>query len=296
MKTISKEQAYAKMTFICATWGFSFVVSKYAMQQGFTEFTLAFVRYIFVCMIMLPILQKQEGLHLPEKKDRPAIILSGVTGVTLYFICEYMGVMRTTVVNASLVLAAIPVLSILYGALRGRVYRPACWAGVFISMVGVFFVVYFGAASESESVRGQVLLGNLLLLGASLCWVIYIELSNKLLRKYTSLNLTAWQALVGLIALAPTALLDMPRWQPISLGGIASALFLALICSGLCYFWYAQSIIALSPIQAAIFVNVNPIVAVLAGVLLLGEAVVGMQLIGGAMIVGSILLVNVGMR
>lgn len=284
------------MTFVCATWGFSFVISKYAMRQGFSEFTLAFVRYVFVCAMMLPLLHQKEGLRLPDRKDRPALIVSGITGVSLYFICEYMGVMRTTVVNASLVLAAIPVLLILYGALRGRAYRPACWLGVLVSMAGVFLVVYFGTESEAESVRGQALLGNLLLLGASLCWVIYIELSNKLLTRYSSLNLTTWQAVVGLAGLLPAALLDMPQWEPVSLGGLASALFLALVCSGLCYFWYAQSITALSPIQAAIFINLNPVIAVVAGVLLLGEAVVAMQLIGGAIIIGSILLVNFGMR
>lgn len=295
-RPVTKKEAYAKISFVAGMWGFSFVVSKYAMQQGFGEFTLAFVRYIFVCLVMMPLLRVREGgWNPPRKGDWPAVIVSGVMGISLYFMCEYMGVMRTTVANASLVLAAIPIFSILWGAIRGRRYSASCWLGVAVSMLGVFFVAYFGAAQEGGGLDRAVVIGNLLLLGACVCWVVYIEISNRLLTRYSSLNLTAWQGVAGLVALLPMALYESPRWQPVPLGGWLAALFLALVCSALCFFWYAQAISALSPIQAAIFVNLNPIVAVVAGVLLLGETVTGMQIVGGVLIVGSILLVNFGM-
>lgn len=293
-----KGKAYAKISFVSIMWGLSFIASKYAMLQGFGEFTLAFARYVFVCLIMLPLLRKREGSwNPPAKKDLPAVILSGITGISLYFVFEYLGVMRTTVANASLVLAAIPVMSILWGALRGRRYRAACWVGVAASMIGVFFVVYFGAREEGGGLNATVLLGNLLLLGACVCWVAYLEISNKLLARYTSLNLTAWQGLAGLVTLLPLALYEAARgkWVPVPVGGWLSVLFLALVCSALCFFWYAQALRALSTLQAAVFINLNPIVAVLGGVLFLGEPFAWMQLIGGVLIVGSILMVNVGM-
>ena len=298
LKPVGQGEAYAKISFVAGMWGFSFIVSKYAMQQGFGEFTLAFVRYVFVCLAMLPLLRRIEGgWNLPDKKDWPGIFYSGLTGISLYFVFEYLGVMRTTVANASLVLAAIPVFSILWGALRGRKYRMACWLGVLVSLLGVFMVAYFGAAEEGGGLNITVLIGNLLLLGACVCWVVYIEISNGLLRKYSSLSLTVWQGVAGLIALLPLALYEgaVGKWQPVSLGGWGGALFLAVVCSALCFFWYAQAIRALSTIQVAIFINLNPIVAVIAGALLLSEPFSGMQLLGGVLIVGSIFLVNYGM-
>ncbi len=294
---LTKGAAYAKISFVSAMWGFSFIASKYAMQQGFGPFTLAFVRYIFVCLIMLPVLRIKEGsLRPPEKKDWPGVIISGVAGISLYFACEYLGVMRTTVANASLIFAAIPVLAILWGALRGKKYRAACWMGVLVSLVGVFFVVYYGSADEGGGMNVSVLIGNLLILLACVCWVVYIEISDRLLTKYSSLNLTVWQGVAGLITLLPMALLEGPKWRAVPIGGWASALFLAVVCSALCFFWYAQALRALSPLQAAIFINLNPIVAVVAGVLLLHEPVTLMQMVGGVIIVGSILLVNAGMN
>ncbi|MDR0928604.1 MAG: DMT family transporter [Oscillospiraceae bacterium] len=296
-RPVSKAAAYAKISFVCIMWGLSFIASKFAMQSGFGEFTLAFVRYVFVCAILLPLLRLKEGtLRLPDKKDWPGIALTGLTGISLYFIFEYMGVMRTTVANASLVLAAIPVFSILWGAIMGRRYRAACWLGVAVSMAGVFLVVWFSAAGESGLSTGTVLLGNLLLLGACVCWVIYLEVSRNLLARYGSFPLTVWQGVAGLIGLLPAMLYEgfSGQWVPVPLGGWAAALFLAVICSALCFFWYAQAIRALSTLQVAIFINLNPIVAVLGGVLLLGEGLNWMQGLGGLLIVGSILLVNVG--
>lgn len=293
---IGKRQAYVKISFVSVMWGLSFVASKYAMQQGFGEMSLAFWRYVFTCLVMLPLLRAKEGAwRLPARRDWPALLASGVTGISLYFALEYFGVMRTTVANASLVLAAIPVFSILWGALRGQRFSPACWLGVLISLAGVFFVGYFGARDEDGGLNRTVLLGNLLLIGACVCWVAYIEISKGLLMRYSSLSVTVWQGVAGLITLVPLALLELPRWQPVPLGGWGAVLFLALVCSALCFFWYAQAINALTPVQAAIFINLNPIVAALAGVLLLHEPITGLQIFGGAMIVASILLVNVGM-
>lgn len=295
-RLIGRTEAYAKITFVTAMWGASFVASKYAMQQGFGEFTLAFVRYVFVCLTMLPVLRiRAGGWSPPARRDWPRVILTGVTGISLYFVLEYMGVMRTSAANASLVLAAIPVFSLLYGALRGRRYRPACWLGVAVSMLGVFLVTYFGARDAGGGLSRTVLIGNLMLLGACVCWVIYIEVSRDLLTRYSSLSLTAWQGVAGLAFLLPAALSELPRLQPVSIGGWGAVLFLALVCSALCFFWYAQALSALSPIQAAIFINLSPVVTVLAGVWVLGEMVSPMQLFGGVLIIGSILLVNIGM-
>ena len=298
-RKIGKAEAIAKITFVNTMWGFSFIASKYAMQQGFGEFSLAFVRYIFVCLVMLPLLRIREGrLRLPERKDWPAIFLSGMFGISLYFAFEYLGVRRTTVANASLVLSAIPVLSILLAAARGRRYTPACWLGVLLSMAGVALVVYAGVSEQGGGVNTEVLLGNLLLLGACVSWVAYVEVSSGLLKRHAHLNLTVWQGVSGLIALAPMALIEGigGKWQPVPIGGWLAALFLALICSALCFFYYVQAISALSPVQTSIFINLNPIVAVLAGAALLGEPFGLTQAAGGLLIVASILLVNRGMR
>ncbi len=295
----SRAVAYAQISFVSIMWGLSFIASKFAMQQGFGEFTLAFVRYAMVCLIMPPLLfRRDHGVKLPAKRDFIPILLSGTAGITLYFVCEYMGVMRTTVANASLVLAAIPVLAILYGALRGRKYRAACWAGVAVSIAGVFLVVYFGARTEGGGVNTTVLLGNLLLLGACVCWVVYIEISNKLLRTYDSMTLTVWQGIAGLVTLLPLALYEgaAGKWRPVPIGGWLAVAFLAVICSALCFFWYAQAIRALSTLQVAVFINLNPIVAVAGGALFLHEGFDIRQMIGGVLIVTSILLVNAGSR
>lgn len=296
---VGKGEAYLKITFVNVCWGLSFIASKYAMQQGFGEFTLAFVRYLFVCAIMLPVLRVRKGrLVLPSRGDLPAILLSGLTGIALYFAFEYLGVRLTSAANASLVISTVPALSIIWSALRGHRYAKACWLGVLLSTTGVFFVAYAGAARESGGVDAQVILGNLLLLGACVSWVVYAEICNKLLKRNEHLPLTVWQGVAGLAALTPMALYEgaAGKWIQVPLGGWIAAFFLAIICSALCYFFYAQAISALSPVQTSIFINLNPIVAVVAGAVLLGERIQLLQMMGGVCIICSVFLVNYGMN
>lgn len=297
MKPDKRGVAYAKITFVSVVWGLSFVASKHALNEGFTPFTLALARYALVVAVMLPLLRAKEGrIKLPARRDIPAFIATGVTGVSLYYILEGMGVARTTVSNASLVIASIPVLSLLWGALRGRKYRAACWLGVLLSVIGVFFVVYFGASDEAGGINQSVLVGNLLLVGASACWVTYIEISDRLLTRYSSLSLTVWQSVAGLVTLVPVALFETGGIVIPPLGGWLAILYLALFCSVLGFVWYADALSALSPMQAAIFVNLNPLVAVIGGILIFGDPFTIWQGLGGALVIGSVLLVNVGMR
>lgn len=286
----TKLRAYVSVIFVNAMWGLSFIASKVGLESGFTPFALALVRYVITCAVMLPILRLKEGhLRLPRAGLLP-LFLSSLCGISLYFLFEYMGLERTTASNASLIIAAVPVFTMLYGALaRRQRYRPICWAGVALSLVGVYFVVRYGGDEGAGS-----LTGNLFMICACLLWVGYIELTDALLRKYpyTSLELTCWQSAFGALALVPLSLTQPVNLALVAPAGWAAAAFLALVCSALCYLLYADSIAALSPIRTALFINLNPLAAMLGGALLLGEKMTAPQIAGGAVILVSIFLVN----
>ncbi len=270
-------------------WGLSFIASKYALTAGFPPMTLAAVRYVFAAALLVPVtLAREHSLRL-QRKDLPAAILSALFGITFYYFFEYTGMVYTTASTASLILASIPMLSLLYGVCFQHAKASARqWVCVALSLLGVYAVIRYGSdASLSGSLRG-----NLLIVGCCLCWVAYIQISTRLRGKYTSLRLTAWQALCALITLIPFALGERARWVPVDALAWGCVLALALICSALCYFLYAEALSVLDPFTAALFININPIAAVLGGMLLLGERLGAMQLVGGALILISLLLNN----
>lgn len=274
--------------FVNVMWGISFVASKYAMTHGLGPLSLAMIRYLATPVLLFFILLSIEKKVVFPKKDWALMALSGLFGITIYFFCENHGVLYTSVANASLIIAAIPVFTMLSGVIfHHRKPSALQWLGGLLSLVGVYLVMLSGQDGN------QSLKGNLMMLGACISWVVYIEITDILVKTHSSLEITFWQSVFAGISLIPFGLsegIDFLRVDPVVYLIVIG--FLTLICSGLCFALYAFSIAALSPVRSAIFINLNPLVAVLGGVFLLGEKVTAVQLIGGVVILFSIFLVN----
>ncbi|MGN1019111.1 MAG: DMT family transporter [Aristaeellaceae bacterium] len=276
------------MVFCNVMWGLSFIASKHALSSGFSPMTLALVRYALASACLLPMtLLRERQLHL-RRKDFLPMALSGLMGITLYYFFEYQGISRTSTVNASLILAAIPILTMVAEAVIDRHrMRGHQIAGAVISVAGTAIIVLGGSSEGAAS-----LTGDLFILGASVVWVAYIFISRRLRDGYSSLAMNTWQALIALATLIPMALADPCDLTAIPLSGWLAAAALAVICSALCYWLYGNALHEMSPLASAIFINLIPLTTLLGGVMLLGETLTWQAGVGGAMIIGSIFLVN----
>ena len=276
------------MVFCNVMWGLSFIASRHALSSGFSPMMLALVRYVMASACLLPMtLMKEKRLRL-RRADILPMALSGLMGITLYYFFEYQGISRTSTVNASLILAAIPILTMVVEAVvdRRRMRGPQI-AGAVISVAGTAIIVLGGSSEGAAS-----LAGDLFILGASVVWVAYIFISRKLRDGYSSLSMNTWQALIALVTLIPMALADPCDLGAIPASGWLAAAVLAVICSALCYWLYGNALHEMSPLASAIFINLIPLTTLLGGVMLLGETLTWQAALGGAMIIGSIFLVN----
>ena len=279
---------WISMVFVNVMWGLSFIASKHAMNAGFTPMTLALMRYVMAAACLAPATLAAEKKLTLRRQDVVPMVLSGVMGITAYYFFEYNGIQRTSTVSASLILAAIPILTMLVQAAVDRTrLRPAQTAGAVISLVGVALVLTGG------SDEGQAgIIGDLFILGASVVWVAYIFISRRLRGAYSSLAMNTWQALTALLTLLPLALTEKCDLAAIPWDGWAAVAVLAVICSALCYYLYGNALYEMSPLASAIFINLIPLTTMVGGVVLLGESLTILTVAGGAMIIGSIFLVN----
>ena len=282
------KKQWISMVFVNVMWGLSFIASKHAMNAGFTPMMLAMFRYVVASACLVPITLITEKRMPLRKQDILPMILSGLTGITFYYFFEYNGIQRTSTVNASLILAAIPILTMLAEAVVYRTrLRPAQVAGAVISMVGVGMILFSGSNEGQASI-----IGDLFVMGASIVWVAYIFIGRKLRAQYTSLGMNSWQALTALITLLPLAVGESCDLGAIPWDGWAAMAVLAVICSALCYYLYGNALFEMSPLASAIFINLIPLTTMVGGVALLGEKLTWLTVVGGGMVIGSIFLVN----
>ena len=284
-KSTQKAQGMAMLVFVNVMWGLSFIFSKTALSEGMPPMTLAFLRYLITAGLMLPLCLKLEhGVRLYEWA--PRAFATTLLGITVYFFFEHSGLQRTTASAASLIVSLVPMMTLLFRVFfcRERISLTR-WMAVALSLVGAYLVIVTGSEAGGSS-----LTGNLLMVGASLCWTGYILTTPKLLMSCSSLLVSTWQALAAVVTLAPFALAERSRWVCVSPVAWLCILLLAAVCSALCYVLYNLAMRVVDSLTVSLSINLNPITACVAGALLLGEQLTGMQLAGGILIVLSMIV------
>lgn len=290
-QSTQKARGMAMLVFVNVMWGLSFIFSKTALSEGMPPMTLAFLRYLITAALMLPLCLKLEhGVRLG--RWAPRAFATTLLGITVYFFFEHSGLQRTTASAASLIVSLVPMMTLLFRVLffRERISLTR-WLAVALSLVGAYLVIVTGSETGGSS-----LTGNLLMVGASLCWTGYILTTPKLLMSCSSLRVSTWQALAAVVTLAPLALAERGQWVCVSPVAWLCIFLLAAVCSALCYVLYNLAMRAVDSLTVSLSINLNPITACVAGALLLGEQLTGMQLAGGILIVLSMIVDTLATR
>jgi drug/metabolite transporter (DMT)-like permease len=271
-------------------WGLSFVASKTILNTGVPPMTMVAIRFVAATLLLNLFLRRVDPGARLRRRDILPLAVSGLFGVTIYFFFESRGIRLTSASHASLIIAVIPVITVLAEAIlfRTRITWQVA-VGVVLSVAGVVFVVRPLGAPAEGSVS---IAGDLFMFGACVSWVVYIILSKNLHERLSELAITAYQSLFGTAFLIPLALLEMRQWVPITLPAGLSLMYLAVFCSALSNFLYVFALSRLGPIAVSPYVNLIPVIGVLGGVVLLGESIAWSQALGGLVILAGVLLVS----
>jgi len=270
-------------------WGLSFVSSKTILNSGVPPMTMVCMRFMLTTLILNLVLKRREPSTRLEKKNVVSLLLSGLFGVTVYFFFESRGIKLTSASHASLIIAVIPVLTILAELVffRTRVSLMGA-AGIVLSVIGVYLVV----RDPDADIFSGSLAGDLLMFGACVSWVVYMMVSKNLHKRLSDLAITAYQSLFGTAFLVPLALMEYRQWVPLTPAAVLNLLYLAVFSSAVGNFLYMYALSRLGPIVVSPYVNLIPVVGVLGGVAILGESISVPQIVGGVVIVAGVLMVS----
>ena len=268
-------------------WGISYISTEVCL--GYMEpVTLAMLRCVIAAAILLVIWKIREPEKKINKKDIPRLLISGIIGVVLYFIFEINGVKYTSPSIAAIILASIPVISLIAQRVSGResltVFKVL---GVLLSLAGVALVMGIGKGSINE---GGKVIGYLCMLGAAVSWVVFNYITFPLYKSYSPLAITTFQMTAGAAALIPIFLLSGESLPQINAAVTINLMFLAVFCSALGILLYMYAFRSLGIVTTTLYINIQPLITVIASMLLLNDFLTGNQLIGGIMVVAAVYL------
>jgi drug/metabolite transporter (DMT)-like permease len=259
---------------VAVLWGLSFLSIKVTVAF-LPPMTLTAARFIVACAV-LPLVAffAKESLRI-AMRDVPVLILGGILGVTLYFYFENNGILLLSASESSLIIGTIPVVSVLAERIfLGTRLPTRVYAGSILSFAGVALIVLRPSRTTASP------LGYSYMMGAVATWVAYTFATRKVSLRYGRLNVTFWQSLFGLLGCLPFALLESPAWKTPNTLVIMNILYLGLICSAAGYWLYVATIDHLGVGKASVFINLIPVVAVIAAYFLLGDRLGTQQWLG----------------
>ncbi|ADN02451.1 DMT family transporter [Spirochaeta thermophila] len=272
----------AAMLFSVVVWGISFVSTKIVLA-AFGPMMLAFIRFA-VGVVVLALLLRLQRKSLSVRRGQGALLIAGgVIGVTLYFYFENTGLLHLPASDASLIVASIPIVSLLVEAVvfrRGMGVREV--VGALLSFAGVYLIVREGLRLTGRPV------GYLLMAGAAASWVAYGFLSRPVLEANDRLVVVFWHFVAGTAAFLPFLPGEAQNLEAVHLGVIGHLLFLGVGCSALAYWTYQVALHRLGVAVANVFINLIPFVTVLTAMVVLGEALSPLKWVGGAVVIVSV--------
>jgi drug/metabolite transporter (DMT)-like permease len=226
----------------------------------------------------------------PTLKEFLAMAVAGFFGIVLYFNFENFGLQYTTAANASMISAAVPVFTYFTEAIFFKL--KITWKMFFcllLSVIGVYFIISNRGRLDFFTASFR---GNLLMIGAMICWVIYVILNGRLTQKFSSVHLILLQSMASILLFIPFVVSEIPRWKRLTPVAIFNLLYLGIFCSAISFFCYIYGVKRLGATAAAVFLNLIPVVTATAGVLILQEKLVLFQILGMVLVIISLYVLN----
>jgi drug/metabolite transporter (DMT)-like permease len=285
--------AEAALLLMSLIWGVNYSVIKFA--TGIVPPLAYNAARIIVAAAALLIIALIWGGARPSRRDALMLFGLGVLGNGVYQLFFIEGVSKTRAGEAALVVGASPALIALFGRLF-RVERVSSRGivGIVLSMLGVALIV-LGRATSGESAKGGSLAGDLLVLCGTVCWAVYTVRLQPFTRSADSWWLAAYTMLGGAAVIAVVgapAVLSL-QWSTLPHAAWWAMLYSSLGALVIAYMFWYYGVRVIGPTRTALYGNLQPLIALLAAWLSLGEVPTTWQGIGAATIVGGVLLTRV---
>lgn len=275
-------------------WAGNAVVAR-ALVGEFPPLALSFARWALALLLILPFAMNGLREAWPRLHGQwPLLMGISALGVGCYNSLQYLALQTSTAVNATLIGASGPIMTLLVGAaFFGSPVRRPQWIGAALSMVGVLIVIARGDLMKLATL--QLDRGDLIMLVATLTWSVYTWLLRKRRPNLPATPFLALQMALGALMILPFAVLEL-LWTGQAVAPTASNLgaliYVALLPSLVAYFCWDRGVARAGAVLPMYFVNLTPVFAGLLSYFFLGEAIGLHHLTGGLLIIAGIHLAS----
>ena len=254
------------------------------------KYPISILIFSLASILLLIVAQARGGISkIPRPVPWKIIVLMGITGTTVYYICFNTALVYTMASTAALIQSFIPVVTVILAFIFLK--EPLSvkrLIGIGISIAGVLFIIFMAAPGGKAK---NPLLGNLLILASVFIWATYTILAKRL-AYIDPIMVTAYSITVGTLFLIPAAFIELSgkSFPNFPVRTWLSAIYLGAMSTGIGLLLYNRSLKHLKAGETASFLNLMPVIGVITSVIFLGENITLWQVLGGALVLTGVFI------
>jgi drug/metabolite transporter (DMT)-like permease len=273
-------------------WGSSYLFIKIGVEAGLPPLTLVMGR-LFIGAALLFTVVRFAREPLPRTlKEYAKLSVLGFFGIALPFYLITVAEASVDSALASVLVSPVPLFVIPMSALflHDERLTPARIAGVVIGLVGVAILVGFDPASLA---RGDIT-AELLLVASAISYAIAGVYAKRFIVGYRPMIPALFEVTTAFVMIAVAAFIFERPWTvPITSNSLLSVAWLGIFGSGLAFVIFFRLINNWGATRTSTVAYLMPVVGIILGALVLSEAVTFDRVLGTALVIGGVALVNV---
>lgn len=281
-----------KLTLVALIWGGSFIAGRVTALEMSAP-TAALWRYLVATIMLVAILLLRErSLPRPSSRQWIGVVLLGLTGVVAYNLCFIYGLETVQASRGSLILSLNPAATMIGAALF--LHEPMTLtktSGIGLAFLGV--AVELSGGNPLALLRGGAGAGEIALFGCAISWSAYTLIARRITVNVSPLAITTYAACVGTVMLA---IVSFARGELVvpkaSFAAWTSLVYMGSFGTAVAFVWFLEGVQRLGPARAAVFINLVPVAAIALGALLLDERITVPMIVGAAMVIAGVWILN----
>ena len=279
--------------FAVTVWGGTFVATKIALKE-IQPATVVFLRFSMGVAILATGVQLRGQWQKINLRDCLYLIGLGFLGISFHQWLQSTGMVTSAASTTAWIVMTSPVAIVLLGWIV--LHEKVGWiqiAGTLLAATGVLLVISKG--DFQVSTIGHIgTYGDLLILISAVNWAVFSVLSRKILQRLPASLMMFYVMLFGLgfsgiLFLVQNGIRDIAN---LTSHGWLAILILGIFGSGFAYIAWYDALQNLPANQVGIFLFIEPLVTMLLALIILGEPVTWASLLGGAVIIAGVWMVN----
>ena len=289
-----KFSAYVLLVLAALFWSGNFIVGKFAVIFQIPPLSLNVFRWITVWLILMPFTYKEIYNNFPYiKKNWLVISFMGVITISTFNSVVYYALNYTQVINAVLVLAAIPAATIVLSSLmnieKTNIFQIL---GLFLSIIGIGSIISYGDIQKIVSLSFNK--GDLLMLVCVITWALYSTLLKKNKFKFSQFSLIQLMVSAGLLFLIPQFFYEKSIGLEVNYNKAFFIIltYVVIFPAIAAYYCWQKGVEIIGPNRATMFIQLMPLFSAVMAIIIFNEKFELYHFTGAAFIVSGIYLSN----